>query len=87
MKLPNFSYEKRFWKRGFKYIVGIDEVGRGAFAGPVVVGAVVFPPDIPTYKKRSLSIGRFSYLIARGFYLNQPLKPTSKVGNLRVYLP
>lgn len=46
MTQPNFSYEKRLWKRGYKYIVGIDEVGRGAFAGPVVVGAVVFPKQI-----------------------------------------
>lgn len=43
MTQPNFSYEKQLWKRGFKYVVGIDEVGRGAFAGPLVVGAVVFP--------------------------------------------
>lgn len=43
MSLPNFSFEQRFWKRGYKYVVGVDEVGRGAFAGPVVVGAVIWP--------------------------------------------
>ncbi len=42
MVRPNFSYEKRLWRRGFKYVVGVDEVGRGAFAGPLVVGAVIF---------------------------------------------
>ena len=42
MKLPNFSFEKRLWKKGIKIIVGLDEVGRGAFAGPLVVGAVVY---------------------------------------------
>lgn len=44
MSLPNFSFEQRFWQKGYKFVVGVDEVGRGAFAGPVVVGAVVFTP-------------------------------------------
>lgn len=39
---PNFDEELTLWKQGFDYIIGIDEVGRGAFAGPVVVGAVIF---------------------------------------------
>ena len=42
-KLPNFSFEKRLWRRGFKFVVGIDEVGRGAWAGTIVTSAVVFP--------------------------------------------
>lgn len=42
-KKPTFKEEKALWKKGYKYVVGIDEVGRGAFAGPVVAGAVVFP--------------------------------------------
>ncbi len=42
MTKPTFSEEKNLWKKGFSYVVGLDEVGRGAFAGPVVVGAVVF---------------------------------------------
>lgn len=46
MSLPNFSFEQRFWKRGYKYVVGVDEVGRGAFAGPLVTAAVVFPPAV-----------------------------------------
>ncbi len=43
MAFPNFSYEKKLWKKGYKYVAGVDEVGRGAFAGPVVVGAVIWP--------------------------------------------
>ncbi len=46
MALPNFSYEKKLWQKGFKLVVGLDEVGRGAFAGPVVVGGVIFPKEI-----------------------------------------
>lgn len=40
--LPDFSFEQKIWKRGYKFIGGIDEVGRGALAGPVVAAAVVF---------------------------------------------
>ena len=45
MKLPNFSFERKLWEKGYKVIAGVDEVGRGAFAGPVVAGAVVFAPN------------------------------------------
>lgn len=41
---PTFLEEERLWGKGY-HCVGLDEVGRGAFAGPVVVGAVVFSPQ------------------------------------------
>lgn len=41
MKYPNFSLEYTFLQRKFKSIAGIDEVGRGCLAGPVVTAAVV----------------------------------------------
>lgn len=41
---PSFKYEKRLWKRGYRIVAGADEVGRGAWAGPVVSGAVAFAP-------------------------------------------
>ncbi len=37
--LPDLSFEKKLWQKGF-IVVGVDEVGRGALAGPVLVGAV-----------------------------------------------
>ncbi len=37
------KYEKEY--SAFSYVCGIDEVGRGPLAGPVVAGAVVFPKD------------------------------------------
>jgi len=46
---PSLKYEKRLWRRGFKYVAGVDEVGRGCFAGPVVAAAVVLAP-ITNYK-------------------------------------
>lgn len=42
--LPSFQYEKEQWDNNLKFVAGIDEVGRGCFAGPVVAGSVVFPP-------------------------------------------
>lgn len=46
MTSPNFSFENKIWSKGFKNIAGVDEVGRGSFAGPVVAAAVVFNPNI-----------------------------------------
>lgn len=38
--MPSFDYENRLWEEG-KIIAGIDEVGRGCLAGPVVSAAVI----------------------------------------------
>lgn len=32
---PDFSYEKKLWRKDY-YVIGIDEVGRGALAGPCI---------------------------------------------------
>ncbi len=37
--LPTFSFEQLLWKKGSSLVIGVDEVGRGALAGPVVAGA------------------------------------------------
>jgi ribonuclease HII len=42
---PKLGIERSLWKRGFKFLIGIDEVGRGALAGPVVVGGVVLTKE------------------------------------------
>jgi len=36
-------YEERFWSRGLLRVAGVDEVGRGPLAGPVVAAAVILP--------------------------------------------
>ena len=38
--LERFSYEKQFWQKG-ELVAGVDEVGRGPLAGPVVTAAVI----------------------------------------------
>jgi ribonuclease HII len=40
MKYPNLLEEKKLWQKGFKRVAGLDEVGRGPLAGPVVAAAV-----------------------------------------------
>lgn len=45
MIFPTLDIEQSLWSKGYSYVCGVDEVGRGSFAGPVVVGAVVFPKD------------------------------------------
>ncbi|MBT3989496.1 MAG: ribonuclease HII [Rhodospirillaceae bacterium] len=39
--MPNFEFEKTALKNGHSFIAGIDEAGRGPWAGPVVAGAVI----------------------------------------------
>lgn len=46
MVIPTLQIEHKLWKSGYRHIAGLDEVGRGCFAGPVVVGAVVFPSSV-----------------------------------------
>ncbi|KJZ19499.1 ribonuclease HII [Loktanella sp. S4079] len=41
MTKPDYSYELAALDRGFSYVSGVDEVGRGPLAGPVVAAAVV----------------------------------------------
>lgn len=45
MVFPTLDIEKKLWQQGYNLVCGLDEVGRGSFAGPVVVGAVIFSKD------------------------------------------
>jgi len=40
---PTYKYENKLHKQGYQNIAGLDEVGRGAWAGPVVAAAVILP--------------------------------------------
>ncbi len=44
---PDLSHECALWATGCRLVAGIDEVGRGALAGPVMAAAVILPPHPP----------------------------------------
>ena len=43
--VPTYEYERAASLKGYKYICGIDEAGRGPLAGPVFAAAVILPLD------------------------------------------
>jgi ribonuclease HII len=44
---PSLKRENALWREGWVVVAGVDEVGRGPLAGPVVAAAVVFPAGAP----------------------------------------
>ncbi len=44
MTKPSFREEEYYWGFGIDNVIGLDEVGRGAFAGPIVAAGVIYKP-------------------------------------------
>jgi len=44
------KYDKEIWNSGIRLLAGIDEVGRGPLAGPVVAAALILDPSKRIYK-------------------------------------
>nr|WP_291482354.1 ribonuclease HII [Cyclonatronum sp.] len=79
-----FHFEKRLWQQGFSRVMGLDEVGRGCLAGPVVAAGVILPDDfdctgvtdskqIPTHDARRLLAERIKKEAA--FYVVKECSP------------
>lgn len=52
---PSLDSERRIFERGNRFVIGIDEVGRGAIAGPVAVGVSLIDktnPDLDAWPKK-----------------------------------
>ena len=49
---PTLVVERELWDAGDDVVVGVDEVGRGAWAGPLTIGAAVLPRDRRVYGVR-----------------------------------
>ncbi|GGB56740.1 ribonuclease HII [Fictibacillus barbaricus] len=86
------TFEKVCFQKGKKYIAGVDEVGRGPLAGPVVAAAVILPEDymlsgINDSKKLSEKKREFLYdeivkdAISYSVYLVQP----EKIDEINIY--
>ncbi|MFH1207794.1 MAG: ribonuclease HII [Patescibacteria group bacterium] len=45
MTKPTWREEKKLWKLGYQSVAGVDEAGRGAWAGPLVAAAVILPKN------------------------------------------
>ncbi len=52
MTVSRFHWERAFWRDGYELVAGVDEVGRGALAGPLVAAAVIF--ERSTLERRSI---------------------------------
>jgi ribonuclease HII len=50
--VPSLAVERGLWADGHEVVVGVDEVGRGAWAGPISVGAAVLPRHRRVYRVR-----------------------------------
>jgi ribonuclease HII len=46
----NLNWERKFWKKGYQYVAGLDEAGRGPLAGPVFAAAVIIENSRLTIK-------------------------------------
>ena len=44
LEMSRTEFEEKLWDEGFQRIMGLDEVGRGCLAGPVVAAGVIFKP-------------------------------------------
>jgi len=55
--VPDLSLEAKWQAQGHSLIAGIDEAGRGAWAGPVVAAAVILPLDRPDVLEELLEAG------------------------------
>jgi len=93
---PTLSIENRYHARGYVLIAGVDEVGVGPLAGPVVAAAVALPEKVPTrsllYKVRDSKLLRpdqrqalYHVIVAEALDVAWALCPPEEVDRRNVY--
>lgn len=65
MRIPDLSFEQSAWSEGFRWVAGVDEAGRGAWAGPVAAAAVILPPQVSELARRLSGVRDSKTLSAR----------------------
>lgn len=56
MDIPTLDIEMALRMQGHRFVAGLDEAGRGAWAGPVVAAAVILPLDCPDVEHDLLGV-------------------------------
>src|SRR5689334_17253673 len=56
LKTASMDKELQLWQEGYRRIIGLDEAGRGAWAGPVSAGAVCLPFGDPDLQKKLMGV-------------------------------
>ncbi len=81
--VDRLHFEKQLWSEGYKRIMGLDEVGRGCLAGPVVAAGVILPPDFDELRIRdSKQLGEQEREELAGFIKEKALFWTVREGTL-----
>ncbi|WP_096154654.1 MULTISPECIES: ribonuclease HII [Bacillus] len=86
------AYEKELRRNGIKYIAGIDEVGRGPLAGPVVAAAVIlkedfYLPGLTDSKKLSPAKREtfYEYIIDNALAYGIGVVPAKEIDTVNIY--
>ena len=71
MTFPQADIEREFYKKGFLRVAGVDEVGRGALAGPVVAAAVILPMPLELFENMGIRDSKLLSPTKRGALSNK----------------
>lgn len=79
---PTLQQESTLQSQGYRAIAGVDEAGRGAWAGPVVAGVAILPLDSPTLAEELLGIRDSKLLSAkrRAFFYDRIVHAGAALG-------
>ena len=91
MYTANFSFERALWTHGFSAVAGVDEAGTGAWAGPVVAGAVILPSALRSPLLRDSKLlspqqreAAMTHLVARGACIGIGIVTLAEVNTMQI---
>lgn len=65
---PDLSHERRLWRAGHQVVAGMDEVGRGAWAGPLTVGVAVVKRGVRKFPEGLRDSKQLTELVRESLY-------------------